>query len=379
MTTELISVLPELGDLGDYPGLAALFLSMPIGFTSFPLESWVALATCSSAVSSPGNRLTDPPAGTRRHGEPESSWFFRPTSSRPCPAELGELGNLRALLLDRRKPVDVTYSSGLGGMASLELLDLSSNALTVLPPGVGRAWQPQATGARREPVDRHSRRDWVGRSPRKRLHTLRQRAAVHSPDLERSPLEEESAIGRAVESGCPQETGDSWSTSCERIWDVTGTGRPNAPPADRRPCRPGDSGSLVERAERAAPRRTMLEFTGLTSLGLADNAGLAGALPLNLTALEHLEDLHTVGTELCAPADPSFIDWLDGVTRQRVALCRGSRQSGCLPHAGRPVPRVSGAAGRGQAGVAAGVRDVGAGNRRRAASRPRHLLPATGR
>ena len=65
----------------------------------------------------------------------------------------------------------------------------------------------------------------------------------------------------------------------------------------------------------------LVELTGLASLGLADNVGLAGALPLGLTALEALEDLHTKGTELCAPADPAFLDWLEGVTRQRVAQC----------------------------------------------------------
>ena len=65
----------------------------------------------------------------------------------------------------------------------------------------------------------------------------------------------------------------------------------------------------------------LVELTGLTSLSVADNAGLAGALPLDLTALARVEDLHTTGTGLCAPADPTFLDWLEGVTRQRVALC----------------------------------------------------------
>ena len=47
----------------------------------------------------------------------------------------------------------------------------------------------------------------------------------------------------------------------------------------------------------------LLELTELGILGLNDNATLAGPLPLDLMALERLEDLHTNGTGLCAPAD----------------------------------------------------------------------------
>lgn len=91
----------------------------------------------------------------------------------------------------------------------------------------------------------------------------------------------------------------------------------------------------------------LVEFTGLRSLGLADNPGLSGALPLDLTALEGLEALHTTGTELCAPADPAFLDWLEGVTRQRVALCdRSGGAAAYLTQAVQsrefPVPLVAG-------------------------------------
>ena len=91
----------------------------------------------------------------------------------------------------------------------------------------------------------------------------------------------------------------------------------------------------------------LTEFTGLTSLSVADNAGLSGTLPFGLTALEHLEDLHTTGTDLCAPADPEFIDWLEGVTRQRVALCDpGGHPAAYFTQAVQsrefPVPLVAG-------------------------------------
>jgi Leucine-rich repeat (LRR) protein len=91
---------------------------------------------------------------------------------------------------------------------------------------------------------------------------------------------------------------------------------------------------------------TLLEFTGIASLGLADNVNLVGPLPLGLTALEQLENLHTSGTGLCAPADPVFLDWLNGVTRQRVAHCKqGETQTAYLTQAVQsrefPVPLVA--------------------------------------
>ncbi len=91
----------------------------------------------------------------------------------------------------------------------------------------------------------------------------------------------------------------------------------------------------------------LVELAGLESLGLADNADLAGALPLDMTRLEDLDDLHTTGTGLCAPADPEFLDWLEGVTRRRVALCdRGAGAAAYLVQAVQsfefPVPLVAG-------------------------------------
>ena len=69
--------------------------------------------------------------------------------------------------------------------------------------------------------------------------------------------------------------------------------------------------------------------------------------PWTLTALERLEDLHTTGTGLCAPADPTLLDWLEGVTRQRVARCgRGGDAAAYLTQVVQsrefPVPLVAG-------------------------------------
>ena len=66
------------------------------------------------------------------------------------------------------------------------------------------------------------------------------------------------------------------------------------------------------------------ELGGLASLrglGLTDNGRLAGPLPAELTSLGRLERLLTGGTGLCAPADPAFAAWLDGVHTRRVVPC----------------------------------------------------------
>ena len=62
-------------------------------------------------------------------------------------------------------------------------------------------------------------------------------------------------------------------------------------------------------------------LTSLTELNFSGNSGLAGSLPTELTGLGRLETLLAVGTDLCAPSDPGFQDWLGGIYRLRVATC----------------------------------------------------------
>ena len=68
------------------------------------------------------------------------------------------------------------------------------------------------------------------------------------------------------------------------------------------------------------------EFGGLENLRsmvLSNNGGMTGALPARLTDLGRLEDLLTIGTNLCAPSDAGFRDWLSGVLKRRVGICGG--------------------------------------------------------
>ncbi len=62
-------------------------------------------------------------------------------------------------------------------------------------------------------------------------------------------------------------------------------------------------------------------LTSLREMDLWRNSGLAGSLPTELTDLGRLETLWAVGTDLCAPSEPGFQDWLEGIDRLRVATC----------------------------------------------------------
>ena len=60
----------------------------------------------------------------------------------------------------------------------------------------------------------------------------------------------------------------------------------------------------------------------LVQLAVANNVRMAGALPDHLTSLRRLEALLAGGTDLCAPSDSRFRDWLEGVWKRRVGPCR---------------------------------------------------------
>ena len=78
----------------------------------------------------------------------------------------------------------------------------------------------------------------------------------------------------------------------------------------------------VENNDLAGPLPPELGgLASLRGLGLTGNPRLSGPLPAELTSLGRLERLLAGGTGLCAPGDPAFAAWLDGVHTRRVAPC----------------------------------------------------------
>ncbi len=88
-------------------------------------------------------------------------------------------------------------------------------------------------------------------------------------------------------------------------------------------------------------------LTELRELRLSNNPALEGVLPIGLTALDRLEEFLAGGTGLCAPADPDFRTWLQGIRNRRIAACsEGDPQAAYLTQAVQslkfPVPLVAG-------------------------------------
>ncbi|MDE0356330.1 MAG: M66 family metalloprotease [Gammaproteobacteria bacterium] len=332
-SNELTSVPPELGELGN---LVELDLDEN-RLTSIPgalgrLDNLFVLFLR-------GNRLTSLPSGI---GGMTSLAFLDLSANEftSLPPELAELGNLRALALEESRLTSVP--PGLGGMASLELLDLSSNEFTSFPrelAELGNLTQLELDGNRLADIP-------TGLGGGVGAERLASSASERPPTLRRLSAGRR-ARGRSDE---PWRLGSDGKLE---TWDTSRTheGRDRSRSTDVRPRVGGLAGLEIldlSSNEFSGPLPAgLLALTGLTSLGLADNAGLTGALPLDLAALERLEDLHTIGTELCAPTDPEFLDWLEGVTRQRVALCAGSGDAGAyltqvVQSRAFPVPLIAG-------------------------------------
>ena len=306
---QLTSVPPELG------GLAKLeVLSLAANeLTTLPQE----LGELGNlrALTLNFNQLTAVPPELGRLARLRVLWL-NSNELTSLPRELGALGSLRFLFLQSNQLASVPGE--LGGLAELAVLSLASNELTSLPqelseldnlqelyldgnrltdipPGLGRGASAKRLASHATELPSFSERwsesdhpwrldsdehqlTFVARNQNK-LGTLLARMGL---DGNRSSPAMRSRVG---------------SFASLEILDLSSNEMSGSLPAG------------------------LVELTGLTSLSVADNAGLAGALPFELTALERLEDLHTTGTGLCVPADPTLLDWLEGVTRQRVALC----------------------------------------------------------
>ena len=257
------------------------------------------------------------------------------------PAELGGLSSLRLLVLEGNRLTSIPHRSGgfaglqvldlssneftafpweLGGLDNLEVLELDGNRLTSIPSGLGRVAGAKRVASRSARPPSFPER-WSESGDPWRLDSDENRLTSVSVKLERL-----DALRARMTDDANHSMGARAGAGAFPSLDVLD----------------------VSSNELSGPLPAgLIEFTGIASLGLADNAGLAGPLPLGLTALEHLEDLHTTGTGLCAPADPEFLDWLEGVTRQRVAHCdRGGGAAAYLTQAVQSrefsVPLVAG-------------------------------------
>ena len=331
---QLASVPAELGNL---PSLQYLGL-WSNELTSVPAE--LGNLTNLLEMDLDENRLTLVPREFARLDSLAVLWLAE-NELMSVPAELGELGNLRFLLLAGNRLADLAVMPG--GYPRLQVLDLSSNEFASFPRELSAL-----DSLRQLELDGNKLTDIPPGLGAMNV-VKRSSASPSGGELWSVPRRQ-------------SESADPWRLNAERK-QLPGYSEPGSPSSSRTRVALGGSRSAYVRSHSggfaaleildlssndfSGPLPTgLFEFRGLTSLSVADNAKLTGPLPLGLTALERLEDLHTTGTELCAPADPEFVDWLEGVTRQRVAVCDRVGAAAYLTQAVQsrefPVPLVAG-------------------------------------
>ena len=89
------------------------------------------------------------------------------------------------------------------------------------------------------------------------------------------------------------------------------------------------------------------DLASLVHLHLNNNPGLSGPLPPSMAALSGLGELLLNGTDLCAPADADFQEWLSAVPFAQVRPCEMAPGSGAyltqaVQSSAFPVPLVAG-------------------------------------
>ena len=84
----------------------------------------------------------------------------------------------------------------------------------------------------------------------------------------------------------------------------------------------------------------------LRVLGLNNNAEMSGPLPASLAGLGELVNLYALGTDLCAPLEPTFLEWLNALLMRRVNDCDWAPAAAYLTQAAqsleRPISLVGG-------------------------------------
>ena len=192
--------------------------------------------------------------------------------SGPIPPELGNLGTLEGLYLWDNELVG-SIPPELGQLKSLEVLDLWENSLTgPIPPELGNL--------------ANLTRLYLGDN---------QLSGPIPPELGNLSRVTVLALdGNALGGLLP-----------ERLADLTSL-----------------SFLFLDRNNLAGPIPAEFgRMASLRQLALSHNGEMAEPLPSELTSLRQLDALLAGGTNLCAPLDPDFQTWLEGVYKRRVAPC----------------------------------------------------------
>ena len=286
------AIPPELGDLGN---LRTLYLSGNDLSGAIPPELGD-LGNLRTLYLS-DNELSDAiPPDLGGLSNLRSLSLARNELSSAIPPALGNLGNLRTLYLSGND-LSGAIPPDLGDLSDLIVLDLNDNGLSsAIPPEFG------------------------GLGNLRTLHLFGNKLTDAIPPGfgNLSHLGELDLSDNGLSGAIPPELGNLGQLVKLRLTDNSLSG----------PVPPGLGGLAL-----------------LRELELARNPGLAGALPLALTALGVLESLQAGGTELCALRDSGFKAWLATIPKQRIPPC-GNPPAAYLVQAVQssthPVPLVAG-------------------------------------
>ncbi len=260
------------------------------------------------------------------------------------PSELGNLASLTEMNLSNN---DLTgpIPSELGNLASLTELDLDGNALTGrIPPEIGNLanldWLDLSENTLSGPIPHE-----IGNLASVRILLLGDNALTGPIPPEIGNLASVSQLflrNNELSGPIPPEIGDL------SMYELLLSD--NALTGSLPPEMGNLSVSILALDNNDLEGPVPPEFGGISRLrrlGLGNNPGLAGALPTELTALDRLEALVAGGTNLCAPSDPDFVAWLEGVHTRRIVRCRGGEPpmaylSQAVQSREFPVPLVAG-------------------------------------
>ena len=237
------------------------------------------------------------------------------------PPELGRLTNLRVLALANGN-LTGSIPEELGGLSSLEQLILNDNGLTgPIPPELGGLISLQQLL-----LDDNSLTGSI--PPQLGSLTSLMQLSLGGNELSGAippqlggltGLEQLFLNDNGLNASIPPELGDL--SNVEQLY----LGENNL------------SGPLPPELGRLARLRELV---------VTLNPSLSGPLPVSLSNLGSLEALQAGGTDLCAPSDAGFLQWLEAIPNRRVALCRDAPVLAYLTQAAQSrefaVPLVAG-------------------------------------
>ena len=339
---------PELGELAN---LRTLDLSRNNLAGSIPLELGylVKLRTFNLRASNLGGTIP-PELGNLAELRDLHVGYNELTG--PIPPELGKLADLRTLGLhgswDRRvSRLEGPIPPELGKLVNLRRLDLSLNHLTgSIPSELSELANLEQLGLERNRLSGPIPSELGKLAKLKRLSLITNGLTGPIPPelgklsgLERLELKQNGLTGPI-----PPELG---SLGGLVKLDLGSNGLTGSIPAALGNLSYAEELLLEDNDLSGSVPPTFSGLSSLRWLYLANNAALAGPLPIGLTALRQLEELVAGQTDLCAPSDPGFATWLEGVRKRRIARCaEGSQPPVYLTQAVQsrefPVPLVAG-------------------------------------